>query len=141
MVEHRGRKAPIHLVKTAVVPGQGRPEPPKDMPPDEAQVWTAIIASMPDAWFNTCFHVLRCLCVHVANAQAIATQLNAARESDDRKAFDKLMAMYGRETRMVLTHSQLLRLTPKARYTQERSTNLKALVPTSRPWEIRHHDK
>jgi len=136
MVEHRGRKAPIHLVKTAVVPGQGRPEPPKDMPPDEAQVWSTIIASMPDNWFTTSYHILRCLCVHVATAQAIAAQIAVARGQG--KAMDKLTALYGRETRMILTHSQLLRLTPKARYTMERSTNIKALVPTSKPWEIRH---
>ena len=136
-VEHRGRKAQVHLINPAVVPGQGRPQPPEDMPADEAQTWRAIVAAMPDNWFSTSYHVLRCLCVHVANAAAIARALDAARDDGDRKLFDKLTAMYGRETRAIMTHSQLLRLTPKARYTMERSTNIKGLVPTSKPWDIR----
>jgi hypothetical protein len=42
---------------------------------------------------------------------------------------------------MISNLSQKLRLVPRAKYTMERSTNLKSNVPTVRPWEIRKGDE
>src|SRR5262249_59264961 len=60
MVEPRGRKSKAQLsVVAPVIPGQGRPQPPKGMPADEAVVWEAIVGAMPDHWLSTSFPVLR----------------------------------------------------------------------------------
>src|SRR5262245_43441582 len=143
MVQQRGRKSGSQLsIVAPVVPGQGRLPPPKGMPADEAAVWVCIVGAMPDHWFSTSFHLLRCLCAHVANEQFIARELAKARAQGDLKAVRSLTVMHSRETRAILEHSKALRLPPRARFTQERSANLKSLVPTTtkRPWDIRSGD-
>ena len=140
MVEPRGRKSGSQLsVVSPVVPGQGRLPPPKGMPADEAAVWTYICGAMPDHWFCTSYHLLRCLCAHVANQEVVARELARARAENDLKALRNLTVIYNRETRAILEHSKALRLPPRTRFTQERSANLKALTPTTtkRPWDIR----
>src|SRR5262245_16348801 len=143
MIETRGRKPTAQLsIVTPLVPGQGRPQPPKGMAADERVVWECIVGAMPEHWFSTSFHLLRCLCAHVANVQVIAQELARARAANDLKALRSLTVIYNRETRAILEHSKALRLPPRTRYTQERSMNLKALTPpdTTRPWNIRSRD-
>jgi len=110
------------------------------MPADEAAVWVGIVGAMPDHWFASSFHLLRCLCAHVANEQVIARELAKARVKDDQKALRSLTVMHARETKAILELSKALRLPPRARFTQERSANLKALTPATatRPWNIKH---
>jgi hypothetical protein len=112
------------------------------MPADEAAVWTYICGAMPDHWFCTSFHLLRCLCAHIANQEVIAQELARARAENDLKALRSLTVIYNRETRAILEHSKALRLPPRTRFTQECSANLKALTPTTtkRPWDIRSGD-
>jgi hypothetical protein len=141
MVQQRGRKSTAQLsVVSRLTPGQGRAQPPKGMPADEAAVWTYICGAMPDHWFSTSFHLLRCLCAHVANEEVIARELAKARVKNDLKALRNLTVMHTRETKAILELSKALRLPPRARFTQERSANLKALTPATatRPWEIKH---
>src|SRR5262245_23741165 len=140
MTQQRGRKSTAQLsVVSPLTPGQGRLPPPKCMPADEAAVWLSIVGAMPDHWFSTSFHLLRCLCAHVANQEVIAQELARARVKNDLKSLRSLTVIYNRETRAILEHSKALRLPPHARFTQERSANLKALTPTTakRPWDIR----
>src|SRR5262249_52166672 len=129
-----------HLsVASPLAPGQGRAQRPKLLAADEAVVWTYICGAMPDHWFSTSFHLLRCLCAHVANEEMIARELARARVKDDLKALRSLTVIHARETKAILELSKALRLPPRTRYTQERSANLKALTPTTtkRPWDIR----
>src|SRR5262252_8622157 len=139
MTQQRGRKSVAQLsVVSPLTPGQGRLQPPKGMPADEATVWVSIVGAMPDHWFATSFHLLRCLCAHVANQEVVARELARARAENDLKALRSLTVIYNRETRAILEHSKALRLPPRTRFTQERSANLKALTPATatRPWEI-----
>jgi hypothetical protein len=112
------------------------------MAADEVVVFECIVGAMPDHWFCTSFHLLRCLCAHVANEQVIARELAKARIQNDLKALRSLTVMHARETKAILEHSKALRLPPRARFTQERSANLKALTPanSTRPWDIRSGD-
>jgi hypothetical protein len=112
------------------------------MAADERTVWECIVGAMPDHWFCTSFHLLRCLCAHVANEGVIAQELAKARKNDDVKALRSLTVMHTRETKAILELSKALRLPPRARFTQERSANLKALTPATakRPWDIRSGD-
>ena len=140
MIMQRGRKSGSQLTIVApLTPGQGRLPPPKGMAADEAAVWVYIVGAMPDHWFATSYHLLRCLCAHVANQEVIAQALAEARSKSDQKALRSLTVIYNRETRAILEHSKALRLPPRARFTQERSANLKSLTPTTtkRPWDIR----
>ena len=143
MTTQRGRKSTAQLsVVSPLTPGQGRLQPPKGMPADEAAVWSRIVGAMPDNRFSTSFHLLRCLCAHVANEEVVARALAKARANGDQKALRSLTVIHARETKAILELSKALRLPPRARFTQERSTNLKALTPTTtkRPWDIRSGD-
>src|SRR5262249_11045541 len=95
MVQQRGRKSTAQLsVVSPLTPGQGRAQPPKGMPADETAVWSCIVGAMPDNWFSTSFHVLRCLCAHVANEELIAQELAKARTDNDHKALRSLTVMH-----------------------------------------------
>ena len=99
---------------------------------------------MPHDWFNTCPFMLRALVAHVANAETLSVAVATMRGAKDRgkrlQEWNRLTAMLHRENQMICNLSQKLRLAPRAKYTQERSTNLKSHTPTVRPWEIRKGD-
>jgi hypothetical protein len=140
MTQQRGRKSASQLaIVSPTTPGQ-RPAPPKNLPPEEAAIWTRIINAMPDGWFSTSYHMLQCLCSHVVTADVIAARLAKARATCDEKTLNRWALMLRRETHAIAVLSQALRLPPRARYTQERSTNLKVVAPETTPWN-RGRDK
>ena len=145
MVEHRGRKGEFNVIQpVAVIPGQ-RLAPPNSLAADEIETWRAIVASMPADWFNTCPFLLRALVAHIANAETLALALAEIRSTKDTRKrlqeFNRLTAMLNRETTAITNLSQKLRLAPRAKYTMERSTNIKSHTPQGkRPWEIRSGD-
>jgi hypothetical protein len=144
MVEHRGRKGEFNVIQpVATLPG-ARLAPPPTLGADEIDVWRGVVASMPHDWFNTCPFMLRALVAHVANAETLSVAVATMRGAKDRgkrlQEWNRLTAMLHRENQMICNLSQKLRLAPRAKYTQERSTNLKSHTPTVRPWEIRKGD-
>jgi len=142
-MEDRGRKGTFDVIKpVATLPGQ-RLAPPEGMSEGEAQTWRAIVASMPADWFSTCWFMLRALVAHIHNAEFLAlalAQIRAAKDSHKRIAeINKLTQMHLRESAAITNLSQKLRLAPRAKYTMERSTDIKSRHPnTPRPWDIRH---
>jgi hypothetical protein len=144
-MEDRGRKGTFDVIKpVATLPGQ-RLAPPASLCADEIETWRSIVASMPADWFNTCPFMLRALVAHIANAEVLSVAVAAMRGAKDRgkrlQEFNRLTAMLHRENQMIVNLSQKLRLAPRAKYTMERSTNLKSQHPnTPRPWDIRHGD-
>jgi hypothetical protein len=142
MVEHRGRKGEFNVIApVATLPG-ARLAPPNSLGADEVETWRSIVAAMPADWFNTCSFMLRGLVAHIANAETLSLAIADFRRTKDARKyvqeFNRLLAMLHRETTMISNLSQKLRLVPRAKYTMERSTNIKSNVPTTRPWEIRH---
>src|SRR5262245_11759516 len=56
--------------RRADVPGAGRPDPPPDMPDDEAEVWRTVVDGMPSGSFGGPPHgVLGLYCFHMALAK------------------------------------------------------------------------
>ena len=144
MVEHRGRKGELNVIApVSNIPG-ARLAPPASLGADEVETWRSIVASMPHDWFNSCSFMLRCLVAHVANAEALSVAVADFRRTKDIRKhiqeFNKLTQMLLRETTMISNLSQKLRLVPRAKYTMERSTNIKSNVPTVQPWNIRKGD-
>jgi hypothetical protein len=130
----RGRKTDLNLV---VIPGGGRPEPPADMPDDEAEVWRTIVDSMPARWFGPQnAHLLEQYC-HVACAAE-----KTARETrrllmtmENLSALSRLNAIGAKQTGMMVSLATRLRLTPqsaKHRLTAEAEIRN---APRLRPWE------
>ena len=143
-MEKRGRPGEFSIIKpVATIPGQ-RLAPPASLGVDEVETWRSIVASMPSDWFNTCHFLLRCLVAHIANAETLSVAVAQIRATKDVRKniqeFNRVLSMLNRETQMITNLSQRLRLTPKAKYTMERSQNLKSDTPLSRPWEIRKGD-
>jgi hypothetical protein len=79
MVEKRGRKTDLDL---AIIPGEGRPEPPEGMPEDEARVWRDVVGSMPPNWFSAPA-LLKLYCRHIARGDTVAQRVNLAGAADD----------------------------------------------------------
>src|SRR5262249_28451351 len=125
------------------LPGQ-RLAPPASLGTDEIETWRTIVAAMPHDWFNSCSFMLRGLVAHIANAETLSAAVADFRRTKDARKhvqeFNKLLQMLHRETTMISNLSQKLRLVPRAKYTMERSTNLKSDVPTVQPWNIRKGD-
>jgi hypothetical protein len=143
-MDKRGRKGEFSIIQpVASIHGQ-RLAPPASLGADEVETWRSIVASMPHDWFNTCHFLLRCLVAHVANAETLSVAVAKMRATKDVRKniqeFNRVLSMLHRETQMITNLSQRLRLTPKAKYTMERSQNLKSDTPLSRPWEIRKGD-
>src|SRR5262245_19645159 len=144
-MEDRGRKGIFDVIKpVATLPGQ-RLAPPSTLGADEVETWRAIVASMPADWFNTCPFMLRALVAHIANAEVLSVAVAAMRGAKDRgkrlQEFNRLLAMLHPENQMIVNLSQKLRLVPRAKYTMERSTNIKSTHPnTPRPWTLSAKD-
>ena len=67
----RGRKSINALSVVPVIPGQGRPEPPRALDKAEKAVWRDIVGAMPPNWFGSeCQPVLRRLCAQVVISEA-----------------------------------------------------------------------
>jgi hypothetical protein len=110
----RGRKVDFIF---ADVPGRGRPDPPDDMPEDQAKVWREVVSAMPSKWFTTP-HILQHYCRMVCKVAA----------TDDVDDLAKLSAT-------MLSFATRLRLTPQSSkhpFTAEAEVRN---TPRSRPWE------
>ena len=76
----RGRKSINALSVVPVIPGQGRPEPPRALDKAEKAVWRDIVGAMPPNWFGLeCQPVLRRLCAQVVISEALEEQLRKVR--------------------------------------------------------------
>jgi hypothetical protein len=72
-----------------VVPGAGRPDPPSHLDASEAQIWRAVVGSLPDHWIDAAGEQILCrLVCQAAIAQRCEQQLRelrAQRSSEDEK--------------------------------------------------------
>ena len=110
------RSPPADVVP--LLPGTGRPPPPADMIPREADVWTELVGAMPPGWFSAETHpVLRGLCKSCVLRDIIWPKYLAAAEDLDTppEELKKLSAMFGTQTDAVRRASADLRLTKIAR--------------------------
>ena len=76
----RGRKSINALSVVPVIPGQGRPQPPRALDKAEKAVWRSIIGAMPPNWFGSeCQPVLRRLCAQIVISEGLEEQLRKVR--------------------------------------------------------------
>ena len=136
----RGRKSVNALSVVPVIPGQGRPEPPRALDKAEKAVWRGIVGAMPPNWFGSeCQPVLRRLCAQVVVSEGLEEQLRGVRAdgiSDSERAA-RLAEAHREAARAVNQLSQSLRLTPKSRWSARTSETEISHAAKERPWEIR----
>jgi hypothetical protein len=93
------RRSAPDLTIVQLIPGKGRPEPPKDLKPAEARAWNDIIDAMPSQWVDTAGQVvLRRVAAQVAAAERLEDRLRKLAANDD----DRAWAVRGRRSSEIL---------------------------------------
>ena len=136
----RGRKSINALSVVPLIPGQGRPEPPRALDRAEKTVWRDIVSAMPPNWFGLESQpVLRRLCAQVVVSEGLEEQLRRVRAdgSGDSERAARLAEAHREAARAVNQLSQSLRLTPKSRWSARTSETEIGHAAKERPWEIR----
>jgi len=110
----RRSKAELDHLNVVPLPQYQRPEPPADLEPDVAAVWTATTSSLrPDHFHAAVFPLLICYC----RAVVMSARLHAERgclSVEDRR-FARLANLCNQQDRTVLSLARSLRLTPRSR--------------------------
>ncbi len=137
----RGRKSAAELGVILGIPQ--RPDPPRELTPEQAEEWRGIVAALPVDWFSRAIWPLLCAyCRHVCNARQIAALIEAAHNGDltDRKAlmrFNRLLAMQERQSAALASLATRMRLTNQSRYTAGKAaTAAKGSRSIKELWEV-----
>ncbi len=122
------------------------PPPPETLTPRQAEQWIAIVNQMPGGFFTPeMFPVLIELCRHIVMSDEIAEALRGFDWSwldkpQSLQQFERLAKLHLEQSKAVARLSQMLRLTPHARYEPATVTSAlrrKNAEPKSKPWEDR----
>jgi hypothetical protein len=129
-----------------MVPGRGRPEPPKALDQTEARAWNDIVDAMPGQWVDLAAQlVLRRLVCQIAIAERLEARLRKlavmAKDADDVMEFleiEHALASTHRETAKSVIHGMTaLRATPRSRMAaREGRSRFDRGAGSFRPWEI-----
>jgi hypothetical protein len=136
------RRTPPDLTIVPLVPGKGRPPPPRILDQTEARAWNDVIDALPGQWVDLAGQlVLRRVCAQVAVAERLEERIrNLATMGDDEEAMAaeaQLAVMHRGALKAVIAGLTALRATPRSRMAAREGRNKfgqRALA--SRPWEI-----
>jgi hypothetical protein len=120
----------------SVVPlvGPKRPEPPSGLTPAQARNWQAIVSQMPPDFFITgSLPLLTAFVRHCTVADVLAKAINATDPEVDLDRYDQLTRMACRESGMLATLAQKMRLAQSARYESKKRAPVTST--SRRPWE------
>jgi hypothetical protein len=136
------RRSAADISVVSLVPGKGRPEPPKELDQVEARAWNDVIDALPGQWIDPAGQlVLRRVAAQIAVAERLEGRLRRLGEAaDDPDALEaeKLLAGMHRETTKAIVNAlAALRATPRARMAaREGRSRFERLAVASRPWDI-----
>jgi hypothetical protein len=140
----RPRKPRIGSVElTPMLPAAGRPEPPADLDPDEAQIWVDVIDSLPSHWIDPAGQLLlRGIVAQAAIARRQEARLRRlqAGSNDDADA-DGLAIAHAQVMKAVARLLADLRATPRSRLTSRAAGFDFTNATAERPWEIRARNR
>src|ERR1700722_7371863 len=135
------RRSNADLSIVPMVPGRGRPEPPKMLDMIEARAWNDIIDALPGQWVDLAGQIiLRRTAAQVAIAERLEARLrDLATMGDDAGALAAgagLAAMHAATPKSVLACLTALRATPRSRMAPREGRAKFERGPAFRPWEI-----
>jgi hypothetical protein len=135
------RRSAADISLVPMVPGRGRPEPPKALDPIEARAWNDVIDALPGQWVDPAGHlILRRTGAQVAIAERLEARLrDLATMDDDPEALaaGQALAVMHRETaKSVIACLTALRATPRSRMAPREGRAKFERGPAFRPWEI-----
>lgn len=126
----RKSSASLEVVPVTAIPT--RLEPPDILPPQEQEVWRAVVATKPIDWFQAdSAPVLAEYCRAVVMCHKLAALIDVA-DPDDLK---DLLKMRDVESRRLSTLAVKMRLTQQSRYTPMASATADRKAGGLRPWE------
>lgn len=123
----------------AILPGSDRPDPPPDLPTDEAAEWRSVVERMPDRFFGPQTHKLLRLYCAISCAAEFAVRkvrrLQAEPVTDEsRKELDRQVKIADRLAARAANLASKLRIAPqpgKHQFTAEAEIRK---APTVKPW-------
>ena len=136
------RRSAADLSIVPMLPGKGRPEPPKALDQIEARAWNDVIDGLPDRLIDPAGQlVLRRTVTQIAIAERLEDRLRRlALLDDDPKALEaeKAVAAMHRETaKAVILGLTALRATPRSRMAaREGRSRFERGAGALRPWNI-----
>lgn len=138
-----GRKSAASLSVVCPTGIDQRPAAPDDLTGEQGRVWDSIVRRMPVAWFPAETHpVLVQYCRHTVAAGHIAQLIDqcAASAPIDVVAYDILLKMQDRESRVIMSLATKMRMTQQASYTHKTANTAKRRGG-ARPWALEDSDQ
>jgi hypothetical protein len=138
----RGRKsaAEMAIANLVKVTSTARVEPPYDIFDEQADLFRAIVDSLPADWFSTgSVPLLAQLCKHVVASRRVAELIAQAERTGpmlDIEMYDRLLRLQERQSAAVHRLATALRLTNQSRYTPGRAATASAVAIGPKPWEF-----
>jgi hypothetical protein len=135
------RRSETDLSIVPILPGKGRPEPPKALDQIEARAWNDVIDALPGHWVDPAGQiVLRRVAAQVAIAERVEARLrDLSLMGDDPEALEaeRALAVMHRETTKSVIHGlTALRSTPRSRMAAREGRAKFERGSAFRPWEI-----
>jgi hypothetical protein len=135
------RASAASLEVTPIVPGHGRPTPPRGLDAIEKRIWRDVVDALPDHWLDPAGQlILRRLVAQAAIAErreARLRQLRAQGSIDEEEELDALAGLHSVTAKTVAYLLTQLRATPRSRMVSRTAGPLVEQAPTTRPWEIK----
>jgi hypothetical protein len=140
MARH-GRKSENSLtVVPALVPGSGRPKPPRGLDALERRIWRDVIDALPSHWVDRAGAQILRRAVGLAalceRQEVRLRELQAAGAADSEEVIE-LAAAHGAMAKIVAALFNELRATPKSRMVSRAARSRTEDAPKIRPWEIK----
>jgi hypothetical protein len=139
----RGRKSGTSLTVVPVIPGSGRPPPPRGLDKLERRIWKSVVDALPAYWLDSAGQLLlrRAVCL-TASLERWETQLRelGARGAAGGEEVIKLATMYGNTAKTVAYLLGQLRATPRSRDRSRAAASKISEAPRARPWEIKSRE-
>jgi len=123
---------PRRIFPAPLIPGAGRPPPPKDLSEREREIWIQAVESRPLHYFDApTLPLLAAFCMHATIVEELARELRA-------NPTDKLLRKEHRQESAVLAMlATKLRLSKLGRRPHQRTDAEQiARVPKRRLWEV-----
>jgi hypothetical protein len=135
------RRSQADISILSLVPGKGRPVPPRDLDQAEARAWRDVVDAMPAQWLDPAGQlVLRRIAAQIALAERLEgrlRRLGELGEDPDAMEAERLAAAAHRQaTKTIVLGLSTLRATPRSRMAAREGRSRFERSAGSRPWEV-----
>jgi hypothetical protein len=136
----RGRKSEASLTVVPLVPGTGRPAPPRGLDQQERRIWKSIVDALPPFWVDLAGQqVLRRAVSLAASLEGWEIELREyrARGTVGSEEAVKLAGQHANAGKTLTYLLGQLRATPRSRVISRNAGVKVEEAPRARPWEIK----